>query len=86
MKLVYCIAGTYRPAGMERVLADKANWLARQGHKVTIVTTDQLGRANAFPLDPAIDQVDLGINYEENNGGSLIDKIVRYPFKQCRHK
>ena len=86
MKLVYCIAGTYRPAGMERVLAAKANWLARQGHKVTIVTTDQLGRSNAFPLDPEIDQVDLGINYEENNGGSLIDKIVRYPFKQYRHK
>ena len=41
MILVYCIAGTYRAAGMERVLADKANWFAAHGHKVHILTTDQ---------------------------------------------
>ena len=32
MKLLYLIAGTYRAAGMEKVLADKTNWLVRHGY------------------------------------------------------
>ena len=52
MKIVYCIAGTYRPAGMERVLADKANWWAAHGHEVHILTTDQRGLPPAFAMDP----------------------------------
>lgn len=86
MNLVYCINGFYRAAGMERVLADKANWLAAHGYAVTILTTDQQGRPDAFPLDPHIAKYDLGINYERNNGSSLLDKLVHYPIKQWRHR
>ena len=86
MIIVYCINGFYRAAGMERVLADKANWLARHGYAVTILTTDQQGRPEAFPLDPRIAHFDLDINYEQNNGGSLLDKLVHYPCKQLRHR
>ena len=86
MRIVYNIAGFYRPAGMERVLADKANWLVRHGHEVTIVTTEQKGRPYAFPLDGRIAVRDLGIGYEDNNGASLWDKLVHYPGKQRRHR
>ena len=40
MKIVYCIAGTCHSGGMERVLANKANYLARHGFEVVVVTTD----------------------------------------------
>lgn len=86
MRIVYCINGFYRAAGMERVLADKANWLAAHGYEVTILTTDQMGRPDAFPLDPRIAQADLAIGYEANNGGTLFDKLVHYPIKQLRHR
>ena len=86
MRIVYCIATTYNSGGMERVLANKANWLVRNGYEVIIVTTDQRGRAPFFKLDNRIKKYDLGINYEENNGSSLLNKIVHYPFKQFRHK
>ena len=86
MILVYLIAGTYRAAGMERVLADKANWLAAQGHTVHILTTDQMGRPAAFAMDSAVQMQDLGINYEENNGGSFLSKVLKYPGKQIRHR
>ena len=86
MKIVYCIAGTYRPAGMERVLADKANWWAAHGHEVHILTTDQRGLPPAFAMDPSIKMQDLGINYEENNGGSFLSKVLKYPGKQWRHR
>ena len=71
---------------MERVLALKANWFAGQGHRVTIVTTEQKGRPNAFPLAPCIEVIDLAIGYEDNNGSSLWDKLVHYPGKQRRHR
>ena len=86
MKLIYLIAGTYRPAGMERVLANKANWFAGQGIDVLIVTTDQRGRKAAFGMDPRIRTVDLGIGYEDNNGGSFVSKLLLYPFKQLKHR
>ena len=86
MILVYCIAGTYRPAGMERVLADKANWWAAHGHEVHILTTDQRGLPAAFAMDSSIQTQDLGINYEENNEGPFLSKILKYPGKQLRHR
>ena len=82
MHILYNIAGFYRPAGMERVLCDKANWLVEHGHRVTILTTEQQGRPYAFPLDSRVVVIDLAIGYEDNNGGSLWDKLVHYPGKQ----
>ena len=69
MKIVYCIAGTYNSGGMERVLANKANYLAVHGYEVVIITTDQRGKQPFFDLDRRIRCHDLGINYEET--GSL---------------
>ena len=86
MKLIYLIAGTYRAAGMERVLSIKANWLAAHGYEIMIVTIEQKGRPNAFGFDPSIRFVDLNIGYEDNNGGNFIDKLVKYPFKQLKHR
>lgn len=86
MKIVYNIAGTYRSGGMERVLSNKANWLSRNGYEVVIVTTDQQNRRPFFPLEKSIRCIDLGINYEENNGYSFLNKIIHYPAKREQHK
>ncbi len=86
MHILYNIAGLYRPAGMERVLTDKAGWLVAHGHKVTILTTEQKGRRNAFPLDPRIETRDLAVGYEDNNGSRLLVKLLRYPVLQRRHR
>ena len=85
MKIVYCIAATYNSGGMERVLANKANWLVRNGYEISILTTDQKARSSFFEFDPRIRFYDLGVNYEDNNGGSFLNKLIRYPFKQWKH-
>ena len=85
MKIVYTIAATYNSGGMERVLANKANWLVRNGYEIIIMTTDQKRRSSFFEFDPRIRFYDLGVNYEDNNGGSFLNKLVRYPFKQWKH-
>lgn len=86
MKIIYCIAGTCHSGGMERVLANKANYLTGHGYEVVIVTTDQQGLPPFFPLAEQIRCIDLGINYEENNGKSFANKLLHYPLKQYRHK
>ena len=86
MKILYNIAGTYHSGGMERVLANKANWLVEHGYEVVIVTTDQRGEKPFFPLDKRIVCHDLGVNYEDNNGCSIWNKLWHYPAKQIRHK
>lgn len=86
MKIIYLIAGTYRPGGMERVLAGKVNWLCGHGvADVLVVTTDQCGRKPFFTFVPGVKSVDLDIGYEENNGGSFMNKALRYPLKQLKH-
>lgn len=86
MKIVYCIAGTYNSGGMERVLANKANYLAARGYEIVILTTDQRGKQSFFDLDERIVCHDLDINYEENNGKSFLNKLIHYPFKQWKHR
>ena len=86
IKIIYCIPATYNSGGMERVLANKANWLVRNGYNVSILTTDQMARRPFFDFDPRIQFYDLGINYEENNGKSFLNKLIHYPFKQWKHK
>lgn len=86
MKIIYCIACTSHSGGMERVLANKANYLARHGYEIVVVTTDQRGAQPFFLLEPGIRSIDLGINYDENNGKSFLNKLLHYPLKQYRHK
>lgn len=86
IKIIYCIPATYNSGGMERVLANKVNWLVRNGYDVSILTTDQMARRPFFDFDPRIQFYDLGINYEENNGKSFLNKLIHYPFKQWKHK
>ena len=86
MKIVYCIAGTRHSGGMERVLANKVNWLVAKGHEIHVVTTDQNGEPPFFKIDERIKCHDLEIGYEDNNGKSLFNKIINYPFKQILHR
>jgi glycosyltransferase involved in cell wall biosynthesis len=71
---------------MERVLANKANYLAEKGYEVVIITTDQKNRMPFFPLSPRIRCYDLDINYAENNDHGFLDKVLHYPSKQRKHK
>ena len=67
-------------------MANKANYLSAHGYEVVIATTDQQNRPPFFELDERIRCVDLGINYEENNGKSFLNKLLHYPRKQYLHR
>ena len=78
MKIIYIIDGMYNSAGRERVVANKANYLSRMGHKITVLTTDQKGRPSYYPLAEDVEMIDLGINYDEYYGKGIIDKLVSH--------
>lgn len=86
MTIVYSIAATHSPGGMERVLANKANELVRRGHQVIILTTDQQHKPAYFKMDTEIRCFDLAINYVEERGKSLFVKTLNYLNKQRVHK
>ena len=49
--------------GVERALADKANYMALAGHDVTLVTYEQGQHPHAFPISPRVRHLDLGCRF-----------------------
>ena len=65
MKIVYCISAMFKSGGIERVIANKVNYLVNHGYEACIITTDQAGRPDFFPIDERVERVDLGLNYDQ---------------------
>lgn len=86
MNIVYCIHSTYNSGGMERVLANKVNWLANHGYDITILTTEQKGRPPFYHYDNRIKHIDFGINYWDNTSRPLLLKIPYYFFNKWKHR
>lgn len=80
------IPALHASGGMERILSTKANYLVDAGYEVAIITTDQCGKRPFFALNEKIQCYDLGINYDENNGKSFLNKLAKFPIKQWKHK
>ena len=86
MKIVYCLAGTFNSGGMERIVISKVNWLADHGYDVTIVTTEQKGRPDFFPINRNVQRIDLDILYSETNSFGVLRKALARRRLIKRHK
>ena len=67
MKIIYNISTTAaNGGGMERITAEKANYLAEvYGHELIIITTDQGKEPTFYPISPKVRYFDIGLNYHE---------------------
>lgn len=87
MRITYCICSTYNPGGMERVLLNKVNyWVYVKGWEVTVITTDQNGRSSFYPFPDTVAQIDLNVNYSDDNNKNIFIKIIGYLCRRIRHK
>lgn len=87
MYLIYLTHSTYNPGGMERVLLNKVAWLVREKHwQVTVVTTDQKGRAPFYPFPKEVKMTDLGINYSDDNSLGTLRKVKGYLRRRRIHR
>ena len=87
MHIIYCTHSTYNPGGMERVLLNKVTWMVKHWHwKVTVVTTDQKGRAPFYPFPSEVRMVDLSINYSDDNCLGTLRKVMGYLRRRRVHR
>lgn len=83
MKILYCVPSLYKSGGMERILTEKANWLATHGNQIDILTTEQEGKTPFFTLDPSIKLIDLDINFNKDFNLGLLKK-TRNHYRKLR--
>lgn len=83
MKITYIYTALVTRGGADRVITEKANWLADHGYDVMIVTDTQLGREPIYPLSDKVVLYDLAIDFSLEYGHSLPVRVWWY-FKLMR--
>ena len=67
MNIIYCIGNLASPGGAERVLVNKANYLAALGdYHVTILIANQDKKNYAYKIDDGINVMDMMINESQH--------------------
>jgi glycosyltransferase involved in cell wall biosynthesis len=78
MRLLYICDALAVYGGLERVLIEKANWLAKQeGYEVCLLTVNQGEHPVCFPLHPDVQFEDLGIQFHQQYQLPLWKRVVR---------
>ncbi|MDD2618391.1 MAG: glycosyltransferase family 4 protein [Bacteroidales bacterium] len=86
-RIVYCIPSLHISGGMERVVTNKANYLAEvYGHEVIIVSTEASNKQAFYPLSPAIKRINLAVNFDHLNGKPFLRRVFGYLIKQWKYK
>lgn len=78
MKIYYIYTALVTKGGADRVISEKANWLAEHGHDIAIVTDTQLGREPVFPLSPKVQLIDLAIDFSREYGHGFLVRVWMY--------
>lgn len=78
MKIFYIYTALLTKGGADRVLTEKANWLAEHGYEVGIVTDTQMGRPPVFPLSTKVKLINLDIDFSQEYGHCLPLRIWWY--------
>lgn len=83
MKIFYIYTSLRTVGGADRVITNKANWLAEHGYDVTIVTDTQMDHSPVYLLSPNVRLYDLAVDFNQEYGHSIPIRIWWY-FKLMR--
>lgn len=78
MKIFYIYTALLTKGGADRVLTEKANWLAEHGYEVGIITDSQMGKPPVFPLSPKVNLINLDIDFSKEYGHNLFFRTYLY--------
>jgi glycosyltransferase involved in cell wall biosynthesis len=78
MKIVYIYTSFTIAGGADRVVIEKANYLAEHNYEVTIVTDSQQERSTFFPISPKVKLHDLAIDFEQEYKFNPLIRIFIY--------
>ena len=85
MKIAYVLNNTWYAGGQTRVLINKVNYWAKQGHEVYILTADQIGLPPYYEMDPRVKTIDYAICYLGADQLSMLQKTMKLPCSLIRH-
>lgn len=84
MKIAYLYPSLNTVGGADRIITEKANYLAEHfGYEVWIITAHQLGKPLFFPLSPRVTHIDLNVDFNQQYRHSLLVRAWIY-FKLLR--
>lgn len=89
MKILYLYTSLTTVGGADRIITQKANYLADEmGYDVYILTDSQNGRELSFPLSNSVHHIDLDINFDRQYKYNFFVRffIYRHLMKQYRKK
>lgn len=73
MKIAYLYPSLTTVGGADRIITEKANYLAEHfGYEVCIITAHQLGRPLFFPLSSQVTHIDLSVDFHQQYHHSLL--------------
>lgn len=79
MKIVYIYTALVTVGGADRVVTEKANYLAnKMRHDVYIITDSQNGRQPSFPLSDKVKHIDLNVNFDKQYHHGLAVRAYYY--------
>ncbi|MEC4050884.1 glycosyltransferase family 4 protein [Flavobacterium sp. SUN046] len=80
MRIVFSTDQVYLHGGIEKVMAEKANYFADVlGYEVFILTAEQKGNVPCYPLSSKINFVDLNVNYHRDKSYFSSINVVKLP-------
>lgn len=75
MKIAYLYPSLNTVGGADRIITEKANYLAdRYGYEVYIITAHQLGKPLFFPLSSRVIHIDLDVDFNRQYRHSLLKR------------
>ncbi len=86
MKIFYIYYSLTTVGGADRVIVEKANYLAENGHEVAIVTTSQNGREPFFPLSPKARMISIDIDFDRQYRYNTVLRACIYFIYMRRYK
>lgn len=78
MHILYIYSEITIMGGTDKVLVQKANYLAHHGYQVTVVTEAQMGRPLSFPLDSSVKHIDMGLDFNSQYSRGILGRVFVY--------
>ena len=79
MKIAYIYTALTSVGGVDRIITNKANYLADVlKYDVYIITDSQAGRPPVFPLSPKVHHIDLETDFDEQYHYGIIKRFICY--------
>lgn len=79
MKIAYIYTAILEVGGVDRILTQKANYLAeKMGYEVYIITDSQAGKPTTFPLSPKVKHIDLDVDFDQQYRHGLVLRAWYY--------